>query len=87
MELSCVAARAGRLCGMQVRQELPALQDILAQFPDYRTIAGWAQAGMAFCYEQQLIRDEGVNSDPTGTVTRAEAAQMVYDLLCRAQLL
>ena len=86
-EAATMTARAGRLCGMQVRQELPALQDILAQVPDYRTIAGWAQAGMAFCYEQQLIRDEGVNSDPTGTVTRAEAAQMVYDLLCRAQLL
>ena len=82
-----MAANAARLCGMDTAMDTAAARDILAQFPDYVTSATWARPALAFCYREDILSQDNDNIRPVESITRAEVAQMLFNLLGSANLL
>lgn len=86
-EAAVMVARAGALCGMQTDFDTAAIRDTLAQFTDYVQTAEWARQSLAFCYQAQILDDAALEIRPTQAITRGEVAQMLYQLLEKAELL
>ncbi|SHI14240.1 S-layer homology domain-containing protein [Sporobacter termitidis DSM 10068] len=86
-EAAVMVARAARLCGMNTELDDNAVRDALAPFPDYMTAARWAHQGLAFCYSENILDQSDLNIQPTAAIKRCEAAQMLFNLLSRANLL
>lgn len=86
-EAAAMVARAGKLCGMDTTYDVSTARDVLAQFTDYVKCADWASASLAFCYEQEILDSSSMTIAPRETILRCEIAQMLYQLLGRAQLL
>ena len=82
-----MVTRAARLCGMDTEMDATAVRDILAGFTDYVTASDWATASLAFCYEEGILSAEEIEIMPQKPITRAEIAQMLYNLLDCAKLL
>lgn len=74
------AAMVARV-GLENELDAQAARDILAQFADYTQIADYAQLPMAFCYQQGILDDSALNVEPAKVITRAEIAQMLYNML------
>lgn len=86
-EASIMVARAAKLCGMDTTMNSTAMRDSLASFGDYMTVATWAKEGMAFCYQEHILDPNDLRIEPMRPILRAEIAQMLYNLLSRANLL
>jgi len=86
-EASIMVARAAKLCGMDTTMNSTAMRDSLAPFGDYMTVATWAKEGMAFCYQEHILDPNDLRIEPMRPILRAEIAQMLYNLLSRANLL
>lgn len=86
-EAAVMVARAAELCGMDTEMESYEIRNTLAQFGDYVTISGWARASMAFCYREDLLDQSDLNVEPARAILRCEMAQMLYNLLGKAELL
>ena len=82
-----MVARAAKLCGMNTEYSATAARDVLAQFGDYTTAADWARAPLAFCYDQSILDASALNIQPTIPIRRCEIAQMLYNMLEKANLL
>lgn len=82
-----MVSRAGTLCGMDTELNHNEVRDMLAQFSDYRTIASWAQQGLAFCYQEAILDQSDLEVRPSVAILRCEIAQMVYNLLEQSKLL
>ena len=86
-EAATMVARAAKLCGMNTDYTAAAARDILAQFGDYTKTADWARAPLAFCYDQGILDASALNIQPTVAIKRCEIAQMLYNMLEKANLL
>lgn len=86
-EAASMVARASKLCGMDTSVAAAETRDILAQFGDYVTAAAWAQDSLAFCYREEILDASALNIEPTAAVTRAEIAQMLFNMLIKANLI
>ena len=86
-EAATMVARAAKLCGMNTDYSAAAARDILAQFGDYTKTAEWARAPLAFCYDQGILDASALNIQPTVAIKRCEIAQMLYNMLEKANLL
>lgn len=86
-EAAVLVARAAELCGLDTEMDTAAVRNMLAQFPDYMTSAQWARAQLAFCYREGILSQSELNIRPQAAATRAEVAQMLFNLLSRANLL
>lgn len=86
-EAAVMAARAAKLCGLETALSASETRDTLAQFSDYIQSAGWAREALAVCCRQGILDQSDLNIRPLDPVTRAEVAQMLFQLLTRAQLL
>jgi hypothetical protein len=86
-EAAVMTARAAKLCGMDTEADAVTIRDTLAQFDDYRTAADWAQEALAFCYAKGILDDSGLDIAPKEAVTRAEIADMLYNMLVSADLI
>jgi hypothetical protein len=82
-----MVARAAKLCGMDTDMDAAAVRDILAQFGDCVNVSSWAQSALAFCYDEGILNQSDLNIEPTVAVTRAEVAQMLFNLLTKANLI
>ena len=82
-----MAARAAELCGMEPSLDGSSVRDVLAQFPDYISTADWALQGVAFCYRAELLDQSELEIRPLDAIKRCEAAQMLYAILTKANLL
>ena len=80
-----MTARAAGLCGMNTAEN--AARDILAGFSDYVKVSDWALNPLAFCVQSGILSDEPLEIKPKEHVTRAEIAEMLYNMLVAAQLL
>ncbi|MFQ7453930.1 MAG: hypothetical protein ACLRNQ_23950 [Flavonifractor plautii] len=49
--------------------------------------AEWARTPLAFCYQEKILDQAELNIRPLEAVTRAEVAQMLFNLLSSANLL
>jgi len=86
-EAAVMIARGARLCGMDTSLNEREILNILAQFGDYRTAAGWAQDALAFCYREGILDDSEFYIQPLAEITRGEIAEMLYRLLGKSNLL
>ena len=64
-----------------------AIRDVLAQFGDYVTASEWARPSLAFCYQEDILDQRELNIQPQEAILRCEIAQMLYNLLAKANLL
>jgi len=86
-EAVVMLARAAKLCGLNTEISSDGVRNVLAQFTDYTKVADWAQSSLAFCYGNGILPDEAMEIKPEETVTRAEVADMLYNMLCLAKLM
>ncbi len=82
-EAAAMVARAASLCGMDTTIDV----SILAQFGDYVFIHDWAKNSMAFCYEEDILDQSDMNTEPTRNILRCEIAQMLYNMLSKVELI
>ena len=86
-EAAVIVSRAAQLCGLETEMDMAAVRNMLAQFPDYMSSAEWARAQLASCYQEGILSQNELNIRPLDAVTRAEVAQMLFNLLSSADLL
>lgn len=86
-EAAVMVARAAKLCGIDTDLDEAAARDVLAQFGDYVKAESWARQGLAVCYQNGILDDSVMEIKPAEQVKRGEIAQMVYNLLHKANLL
>jgi hypothetical protein len=86
-EAATMVAAAAKLCGMDIEYDAARIRDTLAVFGDYTQSASWARKFLAFCYDSGILDDSALNIEPLHQVTRAEVAQMLFNLLSEANLL
>lgn len=86
-EAAVMVTRAAKLCGMDTEMDNLATRDVLAQFFDYVKASSWAQSSLAFCYNEKILDDSVMDIKPKESVTRAEIASMLYNMLLSANLL
>ncbi len=71
-EAMTILARAAKLSGGD--------PDNLLAFSDRKAIAAWAEEPLAAMLENKLISGSNGRLDPTGSVTRAQVAKMLYGM-------
>lgn len=86
-ESAAMVRRAAKLCGMNDSYDDSAVRDILAGFSDYIQASDWAKESLAFCYDKKILSDSELEIHPKQPVTRAEIAEMLYQMLDAARLL
>ena len=86
-EAAVMVARAAKLCGMNTDIEALEARDILAGFLDYVKASDWAVDSLAFCYDNAILPNDVMEIKPKETVTRAEIAQMLYNMLVLSNLI
>ncbi len=86
-EAAVMVARAAKLCGMDTKLEEFEARDILAGFFDYVTSSDWATGSLAFCYGNGILPDDEMEIKPKQAVTRAEIAQMLFNMLSLTKLI
>lgn len=86
-EAAAMVARASKLCGMNAEMEATSIKNILAEFIDYMNVSEWTTGSVAFCYEQNILDRSEIEINPKQAITRAEIAQMIYNMLGKAELL
>ena len=86
-EAAAMVARAAKLCGMDTEMESYEVLNMLAQFGDYVSISDWAREFVAFCYSEDILDQSDLNVEPGRAILRCEIAQMLYNLLDKAELL
>lgn len=86
-EAAVMVARAAKLCGMNTDLDSGTIRDMLAQFDDYVQVADWAKESMAFCYSSGILDQSALEIQPTTAVTRGEVAQILFNMLGKANLL
>ncbi|MBQ6932873.1 MAG: S-layer homology domain-containing protein [Clostridia bacterium] len=82
-EAATMVARAAALCGMDTTADV----NILAQFGDYVFIHDWAKNSMAFCYEENILDQSDMNTEPVRNILRCEIAQMLCNMLSKVDLI
>ncbi len=86
-EALSMLARAGELAGMEVEKNKMIIRDILSQFEDYISISDWAMPSMAFAYKENILDDSSMKVEPSKIITRGEIAEMLFNMLDKANLL
>ena len=86
-ESAVMVARAAKLCGMNTEVEAFEARNILAGFSDYVKASAWAVGSLAFCYDNEILSDDEMEIKPKEAVTRAEIAQMLYNMLSISKLI
>lgn len=83
-EAATMVARAAKLVGINTEMDEAAAAEALAQFSDGAAVESWAQQGLAVCYREGILTNDGA-IQPTVAAKRCEIAQMVYNLLEKAK--
>jgi len=86
-EAASMVAKAAKLCGMDTSMDDAAIRDMLAQFGDYITVDSWARESVAFCYSEDIMDQADLDILPKTAIKRCEIAQMVFNMLGKANLI
>lgn len=86
-EAAVMVARAAKLCGMDTDTATFEARDILAGFSDYVKASEWAVSALAFCCDNGILSDDVLEIKPKEAVTRAEIAQMLFQMLSLSKLI
>lgn len=85
-EAAVMLARAAALCGISTEYTAFGARNVLAVYSDYVEASDWAYASLAFCFDRGIADGSVVKILPKEAVTRAEIAQMLYNLLALSRL-
>ncbi len=80
-EAAIMIVRAAKLCGNNTDMETFEVRNVLAGFDDYVTVAEWSRGELAFCFKNGILSEDNIEIKPKEAVTRAETAQMFYNML------
>ncbi len=86
-EAATMILRAAKLCGMKEDTSEAGIRNTLAEFSDYVEASDWAMTALAFCYNEEILDKSVIEIEPKTEVTRAEIAQILYNMLGRAKLI
>jgi hypothetical protein len=86
-EAAAMVARAASLCGMNTDMDTFSARNILAGFIDYVKVSDWAITPVAFCYNNGILDESEIEINPKTAITRAEVAQMLFNMMGKAELL
>lgn len=86
-QAAVMVARAAKLCGMKTEYKTMYIRDILSQFVDYVKCQSYSRNSLAFCYDEEILDSSVININPSESVTRAEIAQMIFNMLGKAKLI
>ena len=86
-EAATMILRAAKLCGMKEDTSETEVRNTLAEFSDYVEASDWAMTALAFCYNEEILDKSAIEAKPKTEVTRAEIAQILYNMLVRAKLI
>ncbi len=86
-EAATMTLRAAKLCGMDADASESGVRNTLAEFSDYVEASEWAMTALAFCYNEEILDKSVIEIKPKTEVTRAEVAQILYNMLGRSKLL
>ena len=86
-ESAVMVTRAAKLCGVNTDIEALEARDILAGFLDYVKASDWSLSALAFCYDNGILSKDVMEIKPKEAVTRAEIAQMLYNMLSLSRLI
>ena len=82
-----MVVNAAKLCGMDTEMTSAQAMNIISQFPDYVQSSGWARTFLGFCYDQDILSQQDSLMEPRKAVKRCEIAQMLYQMMDKAELL
>lgn len=85
-EAAVMIVRAAKLCGNNTDMETFEIRNVLAGFDDYVTAAEWSRGELAFCFKNGILSEDNIEIKPKEAVTRAETAQMFYNMLLISEL-
>lgn len=80
-QAAVMIANAAVLCGLNTVMEYDAARDILAGFSDYTSASGWAFKSLACCCNLGILSNGELEIRPKEAVTRAEIANMLFNLM------
>ncbi len=86
-EAAVMVSRSAKLCGINTVMDTSSIRDTLAQFDDYLQVPEWAREAMAFCYNSGILDQAGLEIRPSLAIKRGEIAQMLFNMLGKANLL
>lgn len=86
-EAAVIVVRAAKLCGIDTKREDFAIRNSLAEFTDYTSSSSWARASLAVCFDEGILSRSLEKIEPQKGINRATLAQMIYNMLERAELL
>ena len=86
-EAAVMVARGAKLCGMDTEITAFEVRNILAGFSDYTKTSDWSREALAFCYFGGILDESVLKINPKEKVTRAEIAEMIYNMLNASNLL
>lgn len=86
-EAAVMIARAAKLCGMDTETNEDFVRDTVSVFADYISIGDWAKSAMAFCIDKGILTETTAEISPSKTVSRAEIAVMLYNMLDKSSML
>ncbi|MBJ6362662.1 carbohydrate-binding protein [Paenibacillus sp. MAHUQ-46] len=79
-EMFAMVARALKLTDKEL---VPADSNSLASFQDLSSLASYAKEGAALLAANGIVKGSGSKLNPLGLTTRAEAAQLIYEIYKR----
>ena len=86
-EAATMILRTAKLCGINTILDESGIRNSLAEFTDYKKISEWSVVAMAFCFNEEILDRSVIEIKPQEEITRAEVAQMLYNMLYKAKLL
>ena len=86
-EAMAMAARAMKIAGYNTTLAADAAKTLLAKFSDHSQVAGWFTDSVALTVQNGIINGKGAALEPKTSITRAEAATIMYRLLTKAKLI
>ncbi len=86
-EAAVMSARAARLCGINASYTSDDMRDILSVYEDYTSVSSWAKDSVTFCIDKGIIEADGMRINPCSYVSRSQMAEILYNILDRANLL
>lgn len=83
-EAAVMLTRAAKLCGIDTDI---SVSDIPDSFNDSDFISDWAREAVAFCLHNKILFSNQVDLKPQAKASRAEVAQMLYNMLLISNLI
>lgn len=80
-QAAVMTARCAEYRGLPLVENINEINNILAQFDDYKTVSPWATSAVAFCCKSGCYMNDELSIAPQAMILRCEVAHMIYGLI------